>query len=888
MTINSIFCVFSLFFVLNSDPGGASNTYYVSPSGDDGNSGLSPSRPLKTLEEAKSRVRSATAAMTDDIIVMVGEGRYELDAPLVFNEQDGGQNGHRVIWKNKDGELPVISGGVLNESLSFSPWNGTVYLSDQGFDFPYRDLWINGERCTLARLENDNPVTTAGRFIIADNLYLEFDPQYENHIQIPKSAWVELDFSQPETPEIQLLDKWMSHIVHITSAQTNGDYVYLEIPESEAVDMVGRKRCAGTEAHITLDLGSMQTITQTKIAWKYGYNRDSYYRLFASIDGVSWFAIQDNATRTTRTSSLLDIGTGTYSARYLRYVILGTSINQYDYISEIQLFNNGLPVVVQSESFNSGRYANATFNAVTDGDLETWWWWKKTDFERIKGSVWLQNSRSYLDVGGEFIRSERERGRILYVPRAGENMSSVSAIAGKIPTLLRIEGGSQLVKNLVFEGLHFADTAGPDIDNNGYVDMQANDSSENMQTIVNPAAIEMGNAEQVEFYKCSFYRLGGTAMHWSKKVKSSVIEGCGFSDIGGGAISFYTGGQNSAIYLDYANSCDLNKMSNNLFSDIGQQLYGGVTIWALAGRTNTISHNYIKDAGYTGISWGWGWGRRDAAPGEHNHIEYNRIDTAMKTLTDGGAIYTLGNLMDEVYGLDIFENYMLNLHKNPFANTYYPVTALYFDVGSKNAVAENNVSVNVEMKLFENISGSLADNNILDINNNGTDVGVISRSGLAGAYTNLPSTYQLARPVSAEKRNLSLGSIQAASSEYGASTRKERAVDLDMNTIWATGSSDTERYLSLDLLKEYPIDRIEIVGRQDVDQPDSRKNFVIEASNDGVAWTQIASQGSSPYPYQATWSVDLVGSSEWRFARVRKTDGNHFNFAEFKVLMDDY
>lgn len=110
-----------LFSILTSSPEVGSGTVFcVSPQGNDSNSGLSWDEPLKTLAEAKARVRSVNSSMTNNIVVLLAGGRYEQSLPLLFSEQDGGKNGYHVIWKNRDGEKLLVSGGVLKTNMSFS------------------------------------------------------------------------------------------------------------------------------------------------------------------------------------------------------------------------------------------------------------------------------------------------------------------------------------------------------------------------------------------------------------------------------------------------------------------------------------------------------------------------------------------------------------------------------------------------------------------------------------------------------------------------------------------------------------------------------------------------------------------------------------------------
>ena len=56
-----------------------------------------------------------------------------------------------------------------------------------------------------------------------------------------------------------------------------------------------------------------------------------------------------------------------------------------------------------------------------------------------------------------------------------------------------------------------------------------------------------------------------------------------------------------------------------------------------------VSHNTVSDAGYSGLSQGWGWGSAHA-PGFGNvTITHNKIRNVMTKMRDGGGIYLNGD-----------------------------------------------------------------------------------------------------------------------------------------------------------------------------------------------------------------------------------------------------
>ena len=85
--------------------------FFVAPNGNDSNNG-SEQAPFKTIRRAKEAVRSKNAGgQTSDITVVIRAGRYFQSETLLFDENDGGQGGHNVIYKAYPGEQPEIIGG---------------------------------------------------------------------------------------------------------------------------------------------------------------------------------------------------------------------------------------------------------------------------------------------------------------------------------------------------------------------------------------------------------------------------------------------------------------------------------------------------------------------------------------------------------------------------------------------------------------------------------------------------------------------------------------------------------------------------------------------------------------------------------------------------------
>src|SRR5215472_6914397 len=83
-------------------PGGpaqaAGLAVYVSPSGNDANSGISSSQPVRTLQRAQQLVRGMNGDLSGDLTVVLADGYYRLTSPLTLTAADSGGNGHNVVW----------------------------------------------------------------------------------------------------------------------------------------------------------------------------------------------------------------------------------------------------------------------------------------------------------------------------------------------------------------------------------------------------------------------------------------------------------------------------------------------------------------------------------------------------------------------------------------------------------------------------------------------------------------------------------------------------------------------------------------------------------------------------------------------------------------------
>jgi len=142
-------------------------TLYVATNGDDAWSGRLPAPnqaltdgPLATLAGARDAIRALRAkeALDGPATVLVRGGTYTLSEPWVLTPADSGTEQSPVIYAAFPGDEPVFSGGRRIEA-KWQPYRGEIVVCDvpeaHNGGWPFRQLFVNGQRQDRARLPND-------------------------------------------------------------------------------------------------------------------------------------------------------------------------------------------------------------------------------------------------------------------------------------------------------------------------------------------------------------------------------------------------------------------------------------------------------------------------------------------------------------------------------------------------------------------------------------------------------------------------------------------------------------------------------------------------------------------------------------------------------------
>jgi hypothetical protein len=266
----------------------------------------------------------------------------------------------------------------------------------------------------------------------------------------------------------------------------------------------------------------------------------------------------------------------------------------------------------------------------------------------------------------------------------------------------------------------------------------------------------------------------------------------------------------------------------------------------------------------------------------------------MRTLEDGGGIYTLGAQM----GSSIERNYVHN-QGNPYGSIYLDNGTQFYTV-TENLVektdhwllcttystdAENNV-VTGNYAEFDNIfvqpdppnpNNTIADNTFVGDDWPPEAVAIAAQSGLEGEYRAYhPDELARGRPVT-------------TSSDFDPGHTGPLANDGDGRTGWSpkVPPGDNTPWWQVDLGAEQPLAGIEVVFRWELDQPDTRRDLEIVGANQADASDAVvlARLGATPMPHRAIWAVRLDDPPSYRYVRVRKAGEGYMYLGDVRVLV---
>ncbi|WP_449353509.1 RICIN domain-containing protein [Streptomyces shaanxiensis] len=495
----------------------------------------------------------------------------------------------------------------------------------------------------------------------------------------------------------------------------------------------------------------------------------------------------------------------------------------------------------------------------------------------------FENAHEFLNEPGEFYVDTAAQ-TVYYKPRSGEDMSTATVQAPTLPTLVEVKGTSldAPVHDLRFSGITFTRTTWTEASNNGLLNGQGGnfnlsaDPSNHQYVDRPPAGVHVADADRVSFTGNTFTQMGSTALDLHHGVHDSSVTGNAVYDIAGNGIMVGKFSDPTVEYHTVYNpptspagedAREVVKnvtVNDNLITRIGEDYLGTAGINAGFVNSTTINHNDISDAPWAAISLGWGWQSAANAEG-NNSISHNRIGNVLNRLCDTAGIYHLSNDSGTV----ISNNYVHDVVRSAAA-CGSAVAGVYLDEGSNNMTVSNNVLSHTDGFINQNVNGS----NVTLSGNATSGTSVIQASGLEPAYQSL-----------AAKFNLAYNKPATASTVLNSGVAASKGNDNDSSTGWSPTGTDTSAWWQVDLGQAYRLGQYSLTMRQDIDQPETRGNFEIRASNDPsfATYTVLGRQGATTLPMASTLTGNIDVRQKFRYVRVAKTDGAYFFFSDFSV-----
>jgi hypothetical protein len=241
---------------------------------------------------------------------------------------------------------------------------------------------------------------------------------------------------------------------------------------------------------------------------------------------------------------------------------------------------------------------------------------------------------------------DRTRGKLVYWPLPGEDMSKAKVIAPVVESIFTLKGTrDKPVQNVTIRGLTLAVTTTP---------------------------LKAG---------------GFGAGRFDGALSATGTVGCTFAELevvhagGQGIKASGTDLQITDCHVHHVGACGIRyrgtrvTVTDNHVHDIGLTYSSAIALPG-GGADSQISHNHIHHCPYSAVTYG----------GKNTRIESNLIHNAMQELHDGGGIYCFAG-----------ENLVLrgNFIRDIVDTGGYGASAYYLDERSENCVVEGNLSVNV-------------------------------------------------------------------------------------------------------------------------------------------------------------------------------------------------
>ena len=699
---------------------------YVSENGNDSNSGAKDS-PVRTIEAAQKIVRANNDKMTGDIVVNIMQGTYRLDNMLEFSVEDGGKNGHNVIYRGDN--KPVITGAQKIDGFKQSQKNPSfieAYIPDVD---RVTEFYADGEKKYVAKGEewfNPSNYKEEGSPNSSDGITVskEYVQKYKNLEDVRfiwNRGWVKTlvqptEITESPSDKEKMIVKfknprWNTVLEggsNVSAGANISCYVenaleLLDTPGEFYFDKNEKKiyyMCEDGESAETTEFTVPMIDTAMFIMGKTIDDRVKNI----TFDGITF----EGFTGCAESENYASSGQGpTYGGNWngrtdendfgVIYVNRAENIN----------FTNNIFTGMGQDALN---YKDAVKNCLVEGNA----------FYDISGSGVVIGTGYHIefDFGKDDPRSKEKRFEVNY--RIEENPSTdfnmmilqpyifssnttdrkalgISSRGGqydKYPHESFFTTSVEDFKNYALYGNEFTWHSDPEKVANGeklYImyDFVKSYTFSEITLAFKPDAVtdeektgyEVLLSNDKDFKEYTTVAVQNTAadeiadykVQDSGKYRYMMIRALSAKPLAVTSVYSFTPDLPNQIIREM---CTDITIKNNYFTRVADTEYSAIPIFTFACENLNIEHNEISELPYTGISLGLNWGFYGKC-GKFN-LKNNYIHDTNTLNYDGGAIYTLGNHI----GSTIEENYIYNTNGG---------VGIYLDNGTNTVYVDNNV-----------------------------------------------------------------------------------------------------------------------------------------------------------------------------------------------------
>lgn len=295
-------------------------------------------------------------------------------------------------------------------------------------------------------------------------------------------------------------------------------------------------------------------------------------------------------------------------------------------------------------------------------------------------SYYFENSYDFLDSPGEWFL-DRTANTVYYIPRPGENMTSVNVVAPITEDMVDVHGGAHDI-TLQWLTIQHAGWIPPSNEMIGLQSGLVFNGTGGWNSTVVPGGVRVSGATNVTFAHCTINHMGGVGLEISDSTNHVTLDRCQVYDISSCGVWDDPGlidnspGSLSCCFNDVISNCSIH--------DVGRDYTG--TAGIVAGFSNGlhILHNEVYNSPYVGISVGLGSTASPTSLG-NNIISYNNVHDVMQLHDDNAGIYT----QSLQPGTQITYNWVHDIKRSGWAEANQ-VADVYLDNNSSQITVANN------------------------------------------------------------------------------------------------------------------------------------------------------------------------------------------------------